>query len=46
MPTEKRTRVEIFLPVRSDLTAYQTASEWLVEELAFLRGGRDIYDSV
>ena len=39
MPTEKRTRVEIFLPVRSDLTAYQTASEWLAEELAFIRGG-------
>lgn len=39
MPTEKRTRVEIFLPVRSDLTAYKTASEWLAEELAFIRGG-------
>jgi hypothetical protein len=39
MPTEKRTRVEIFLPIRSDLTAYQTALEWLAEELAFIRGG-------
>lgn len=39
MPTENRTRVEIFLPVRSDLSAYQTALNWLAEELAFARGG-------
>ncbi len=39
MLTEKRTRVEIFLPVRSDLLAYQTALEWLAEELALARGG-------
>ncbi len=39
MPTENRTRVEIFLPVRSDLSAYQTALDWLAEELAFARGG-------
>lgn len=39
MPTEKRTRVEIFLPVRSDLAAYEISLEWLAKELAFIRGG-------
>ena len=39
MPTENRTRVEIFLPVRSDLSAYQIALDWLAEEFAFARGG-------
>jgi hypothetical protein len=39
MPREKRTRVEIFLPMRSDLLGYQTALEWLAEELAYARGG-------
>ena len=39
MPIEKRTRVEIFLTVRSDLLAYQTALEWLAVELAIARGG-------
>jgi len=39
MPIEKRTRVEIFLPIRSDLTAYEVSLEWLAEELAFIRGG-------
>ena len=39
MPLEKRTRVEVFLPLRSDTVAYQTVTEWLAEELAFSRGG-------
>ena len=39
MPSEKRTRVEIFLPVRTDLPAYQTVTDWLAEELAYARGG-------
>lgn len=39
MPIEKRTRVEIFLPIRSDLSAYQITLEWLAEELAVARGG-------
>ncbi|MFN2502454.1 MAG: hypothetical protein ABR530_10645 [Pyrinomonadaceae bacterium] len=39
MPTENRTRVEIFLPVRSDHLAYQSALDWLAEEFAFARGG-------
>lgn len=39
MPTENRTRVEIYLPVRSDLSAYQTALDWLAEEFAIARGG-------
>jgi hypothetical protein len=39
MPIEKRTRAEIFLPIRSDLTAYHISLEWLAEELAFIRGG-------
>ena len=39
MPLEKRTRVEIFLPIRGDTVAYGTVTEWLAEELAFSRGG-------
>lgn len=39
MHTEKRTRVEIFIPLRSDLAEYQTVTEWLAEELAYARGG-------
>ena len=39
MPIEKRTRVEIFLPLRSDLSAYQIVLEWMAEEMAFTRGG-------
>ena len=33
MPLEKRTRVEIFLPIRSDSPEYQTITQWLAEEL-------------
>ena len=39
MALEKRTRVEVFLPLRSDDLRYQTVTEWLAEELAFSRGG-------
>ena len=39
MALEKRTRVEIFLPLRSDDLRYRTVTEWLAEELAFSRGG-------
>lgn len=39
MPLEKRTRVEIFLPIRTDYVVYGTVTEWLAEELAFARGG-------
>ena len=39
MPLEKRTRVEIFLPLRLDTTSYRTVTEWLAEEFAFSRGG-------
>ena len=39
MPLEKRTRVEIFIPIRSDSADYQTVTEWLAEELAYTRGG-------
>ncbi len=39
MPLEKRTRVEIFLPLRSNTVAYRTVTEWPAEELAFSRGG-------
>jgi hypothetical protein len=37
--SEKRTRVEIFIPIRSDLSEYQTITEWVAEELAYARGG-------
>jgi len=39
VPLEKRTRVEIFLPIRMDTVAYRTVTDWLAEELAFSRGG-------
>lgn len=39
MLLEKRTRVEIFLPIRTDTADYKTVTEWLAEELAFSRGG-------
>lgn len=39
MPTEKRTRVEFYLPVRSDISAYQSTLDWLAGELAISRGG-------
>jgi len=39
VPAEKRTRVEIFIPLRSDAADYQTITEWLAEELAYARGG-------
>jgi hypothetical protein len=37
--SEKRTRVEIFLPIRSDSADYQAITDWLAEELAYARGG-------
>jgi len=37
--SEKRTRVEIFLPVRTDTTDYRAITDWLSEELALVRGG-------
>jgi hypothetical protein len=37
--SEKRTRVEIFLPVRTDTADYRAVTEWLSEELALSRGG-------
>jgi hypothetical protein len=37
--SEKRTRLEIFLPVRTDTTDYRAVTEWLSEELALARGG-------
>lgn len=42
MPLEKRTRVEIFLPVGSNPAVDGTVTEWLAEELAFARGGSTI----
>ena len=39
MASEKRTRLEIFLPVRTDTTDYRAVTEWLWEELALARGG-------
>ena len=42
MPIEKRTRVEIFVPMRADLTGYQEAIDWFAEELALTRGGATV----
>ena len=39
MPFEKRTRVEFFLPIRTDASDYQAITDWLAEELAYSRGG-------
>lgn len=39
MPFEKRTRVEIFLPLGLDSVVYRTVTEWLADELTFARGG-------
>ncbi|HYX30344.1 MAG TPA: hypothetical protein VE863_17520 [Pyrinomonadaceae bacterium] len=39
MASEKRTRLETFLPVRTDTTDYRAVTEWLSEELALARGG-------
>jgi hypothetical protein len=36
---ERRTRVELFLPIRGDSLQYKTVTEWLAEELAYIRGG-------
>lgn len=41
MPFEKRTRVEIFLPLGLD-SVYRIVTEWLAEELTFARGGSTI----
>ena|SRR5262249_10993383 len=37
MPAEKRTRFEVFLPIKPDIPAYQIVSDWLAEELAYAR---------
>ena len=42
MPSEKRTRVEIFLPLGSNPVFNEPVTEWLAEELAFTRGGSTI----
>jgi hypothetical protein len=39
VPLEKRTRVEIFIPIRSDSSDYQAITDWVAEELAYARGG-------
>ena len=39
MALEKRTRVEIFLPIRTDRTDYRAVTDWLSEALALARGG-------
>src|SRR5437762_2761169 len=36
---EKRTRVEVFIPVREDDLAHEAVSRWIAEEFAFRRGG-------
>ena len=39
MPLEKRTRVEFFLPIKTDASDYLTITDWLAEKLAYSRGG-------
>jgi hypothetical protein len=42
VPFEKRTRVEIFLPLGFNSVVHRTVTEWLAEELTFARGGSTI----
>jgi len=42
VPSEKRTRVEIFIPLGSNSVVHGTVTEWLAEELAFARGGSTV----
>lgn len=42
MPFEKRTRVEIFLPLGFNSVVHRTVIGWLAEELTFARGGSTI----
>lgn len=42
MPSEKRTRVEIFLPSGANPIFNEPVAQWLAEELAFARGGSTI----
>jgi len=42
VPFEKRTRVEIFLPLGFNSVVHRTVIEWLAEELTFARGGSTI----
>lgn len=42
MPSEKRTRVEIFIPFGSDSATHDTITEWLAEEMTFARGGATV----
>jgi hypothetical protein len=39
VPLEKRTRVEFFLPIRTESADYRAITDWLAEELAYSRGG-------
>lgn len=39
MPSENRTRLEIFIPLGSNPAAQETVIEWLAEEMTFARGG-------
>ena len=39
MNLERRTRVELFLPIRFDSLQYKTVTQWLAEELAYVQGG-------
>jgi hypothetical protein len=42
VPFQKRTRVEVFLPLGFDSVVHRSVTEWLAEELTFARGGSDI----
>lgn len=42
MHLEKRTRVEIFLPIGSDLLQSRKMMEWLADELAYAQGGSSL----
>ena len=41
MSLERRTRVEVFIPVPEDDLAYEAVSRWIAEEFAF-RGGATV----
>jgi hypothetical protein len=46
VPSEPRTRVEVFIPERLDDPAYQRTAQWLRERLARVHGGSTAFSSL
>ena len=46
MPSERRTRVEFFIPERLDDPAYERTAQWVRERLARVHGGSTAFSSL